>query len=62
MPNTFMDDAKRWAISISPQQYLALRNTARIIKLSGAPLDPEQKEELGNIEAIVAAYEAAHAA
>jgi hypothetical protein len=48
------------AASLSEREYLTLRNTVRVLRLSGAPLDPEQEQKVKEFEAVVAAYQEAH--
>jgi hypothetical protein len=49
------------AATLSRRDYLTCRNTVRILRSSGAPLNPEMEEKVKKIEALVAAYEEANA-
>jgi hypothetical protein len=49
--------ARLIAATLSHREYLTFRNTVRVLRLSGAPLDPEQEQNVRNYEAVVAAYE-----
>jgi hypothetical protein len=45
------------AASLSEREFLMLRNTVRVLRLSGAPLDPEQEQKVKEFEAVVQARE-----
>jgi hypothetical protein len=45
------------AASLSHREYLHLRNTVRVLRFSGAPLNSDQEEKVKEFEAVVAAYE-----
>ncbi len=44
-------------MKLTHHQYLTLRNTAHILRHSGAPLTEEQTQKLAEIEAAVKAYQ-----
>jgi hypothetical protein len=46
------------AARLSYREYLTLRNTVRVLRGSGAPLDHEQEKKVKEFEAVVRAYEA----
>jgi hypothetical protein len=48
--------AKLIASTISRRQYLTLRNTVRVLRLSGAPLEPEQEKKVREFEAVISAF------
>lgn len=45
------------AASLSEREYLHLRNTVKILRFSGAPLNSDQEKKVKEFEAVVAAYE-----
>jgi len=53
--------SKLIAASLSPNDYLTLRATVRVLRGAGVPLDAEQEKKVSDFEAVVAAYEEQHA-
>jgi Zn-dependent oligopeptidase len=49
--------AKLIAVTLTHREYRYLRNAVRVLRLSGAPLDPEQEKKVKEFEAAIAAYE-----